>query len=58
MKYYHVELFDRNEKEMFSHYLKINNIRYEASGCYNGWHFSILMSPDQVETTQSFLDSL
>lgn len=39
-------------------WLKKNNIYYEVSGCFDGWHFEILCDDMECEDINRFLDSL
>lgn len=57
-KYYSVYLSIREEADKFSSYLKTHDHYYERSGCGSGFHFSVLLSPEQIEEVDAFLDTL
>lgn len=57
-KYYSVYLSQRDEADKLSAYLKSHAHYYERSGCGSGFHFSVLLSPEQVEEVDAFLDIL
>ena len=56
MKYYAYYTDNVCIKDSLTHYLKCANIIYEVSGCYDGWHFEILLDESGVENINSFLD--
>lgn len=58
MKWYNVELFDKEEKEKFSRFLKENGVYYECSGCFHGWHFEVKTEPENVEKLNELLENL
>ena len=57
-KYYTVYLSKREEADKLSAYLKSHAHYYERSGCGSGFHFSVLLSPEEVEEVDNFLDTL
>lgn len=47
-----------NVKEYLRVWLKLNEIRFEISECFDGWHFEILCDNMECEDINRFLDSL
>lgn len=47
-----------NIKEYLRVWLKLNEIRFEISACFDGWHFEIYLNENEVENVNSFLDSI
>lgn len=47
-----------NVKEYLRVWLKLNEIRFEISECFDGWHFEIYLNENEVENVNSFLDSI
>lgn len=39
-------------------WLKKNDIYYEVSGCFDGWHFEILCNDRECKNANRFLDSV
>lgn len=56
MRYYGYYTDNAQIKSNLTNYLKNANIIYEVSGCYDGWHFEILLDESGVENVNSFLD--
>lgn len=52
------ETESRKIKSELRKYLKENNIYYELSGCFDGWHFEILCDDLECEDINRFLDSI
>lgn len=57
-KWYNYETENPIIKDELRSYLKRNKLRYELSGCYDGWHFEIELSEDEAAKTIWFLDSI
>ena len=57
-KYYSVYLSIREEADKLSSYLKAHAHYYERSGCGSGYHFSVLLTPEEVEEVDTFLNTL
>ena len=57
-KYYSVYLSIREEADKLSSYLKSHAHYYERSGCGSGYHFSVLLTPEEVEEVDTFLNTL
>jgi hypothetical protein len=47
-----------NVKEYLRVWLKLNEIRFEISECFDGWHFEILCDDMECEDVNRFLDEL
>lgn len=58
MKWYSFEVYFETIKDELRKYLKENNIYYELSGCFDGWHFEIKMSDEQMKNVNEFLNSI
>ena len=57
-KYYNFDTRFISLRDALREYLHTNNIYYELSGAYSFYHFEILASPEELEKTNSFLDSI
>ena len=53
--YYGFTTYDETVKDEMRKYLKENNIYYELSSCYDGWHFEIKMLEEQMKNVNDFL---
>lgn len=58
MKWYSFEVYFETIKDELRKYLKENNIYYELSGCFDGWHFEIKMSDEQMKNVNEFLNAI
>lgn len=47
-----------NVKEYLRVWLKLNEIRFEISECFDGWHFEILCNDRECKNANRFLDSV
>ena len=56
MKYYSFNTLFRSLADELSVYLKQQKIKYERSGCFNGYHFEIYTDPAGVQMINSWLD--
>lgn len=56
-KYYNVEL-NKDDAEKLKTFLKLNEIYYEPSSCYNLIHFEMKMDEAEVKMVDEFLESL
>ena len=45
-------------KDELRKYFKGNNIYYELSDCFDGWHFEIKLSEEEAEKVTWFLESI
>lgn len=54
-EWYSVELTNEYA-DLFKYYLRENKIYFEPSSAYNLVHFECLMTKDEYEMTQSFLE--
>jgi hypothetical protein len=57
-KFYSVELKEQTKIDALRVKLKEMLIYYEPSECYGMVHFEILLTPDEVVTLNSFLDTI
>lgn len=57
-KWYSYETMNPNVKDEVRRYLRNNNIYYELSECFDGWHFEIKMSEEEAEKMTWFLESI
>ena len=55
MKWYSYETDNPIVKEELRKYLRNNNIYYELSECFDGWHFEIKLEEENFETVDWFL---
>lgn len=58
MKWYGYETDNPIVKDELRKYLRNNNIYYELSECFDGWHFEIKMSEEEAEKMTWFLESI
>jgi hypothetical protein len=56
-KWYNVEL-NKKRAEMFSKYLKEQNIKFEPSEAYNLIHFECYMTFEELKAANQFLDGI
>ena len=56
-KYYNFDTRFISLRDALRAFLKENHIYYELSGNYSHYHFEILASPEELEKTNSFLDT-
>lgn len=47
-----------NVREYLRVWLKLNEIRFEISECFDGWHFEILCNDIECKNANRFLDSV
>lgn len=57
-KWYSYDTDNPIVKDELRRYLKDNNIYYELSECFEGWHFEIKLSESEAEKVTWFLDSI
>ena len=57
-KFYFVELKEQTKIDALKGKMREMSIYYEASECYGMVHFEILLTPDEVITLNSFLDTI
>ena len=57
-KWYNYETIENPIVDKLRRYFHENNIKYELSACFNGWHFEIELDENEVENVNSFLDSI
>ena len=50
------ETLFRTLKDLLREYLHEIGVRYELSGCYNGWHFEIYCNGQEECMINDFLD--
>ena len=58
MKWYNYETFNEQVKNELRKFLKENNIYYELSSCFDGWHFEIKLEEKDCERINWFLDTM
>lgn len=56
MKWYNFETMVCGLKDALREHLKTIGIKYELSGCGKGWHFEILLAPNEVDMVNRWLD--
>lgn len=56
MKWYNFETDNPIIKDELRKYFHDNNIVYELSACFDGWHFEIFTDENGCENINSFLD--
>ena len=56
-KWYSFETLFRTLKDELRKYLKESHIKYELSGCFDGWHFEIYASEEEVNAINEWLDN-
>lgn len=56
MKFYSFETMFSSLKEELAAFLKMEEIYYECSGAFGGYHFEIKCSPSDVEKINAWLD--
>ena len=54
-KWYHYKTDNPIIKDELRTYFKRNNIYYELSECFDGWHFEIELEEENFETVDWFL---
>lgn len=57
-KWRNFETMNQNIKHNLILWLKKNDIYYEVSECFGGWHFEILCDNMECEDVNRFLDEL
>jgi len=57
-KWYKYDTDDIEIRDELRMYFHENNIYYELSACYNGWHFEIKADENEAEKITWFLESL
>ena len=57
-KFYFVELKEQTKIDALKGRMREMSIYYEASECYNMVHFEILLTVEEVELLNSFLDTI
>ena len=57
-KFYGYDTDNPIVKDELRKYFKDNNIYYELSGCFDGWHFEIKLSEEEAEKVTWFLESI
>ena len=57
-KWYNFETMFKSLRDCSCRYLKEHHIRYELSGCYEGYHFEIFASEAEAGAIDDFLDSI
>lgn len=55
-KWMNFETMFRTLAEDMSKFLKMENIKYERSGCFGGYHFEIYCDNEEVEKINKWLD--
>ena len=55
-KWFNFETENPSVKDNLRMYLKANDIKYELSSCFDGWHFEIFVDENRVEDINEFLD--
>lgn len=55
-KWFNFETENPSVKDNLRMYLKCNDIKYELSECFDGWHFEIFVDENRVEDINEFLD--
>ena len=59
MKWYNYETYNIMVKDELRKYLRDNNIYYELSACFDGWHFEIKVENESdLERINWFLDRI
>ena len=57
-KWYNFETMFKSLRDDLRVYLKNHKIRYELSGCFEGYHFEIFASEAEAGAIDDFLDSI
>ena len=57
-KWYNYETENPIIKDKLRRYFHENEIKYELSTCFDGWHFEIWLDENKVENVNTFLDSI
>lgn len=58
MKFYGFNTTSENIKNALRAFLKQNNIYYELSGCFNGWHFEVQVDENGLQKVNDQLDEI
>ena len=58
MKFYGFNTTSENIKNALRTFLKQNNIYYEISGCWNGWHFEVQVDENGLQKVNDQLDEI
>lgn len=54
-KYYSFTTYHKEDRDKLRKYLHENNIYYELSSYYDGWHFEIKIKKDMVKKVAEFI---
>lgn len=54
-KWYNYETTIQHERDALRGYLKSNGIYYELSSCFDGWHFEVKATEEQLNAINAFL---
>lgn len=55
-KWYNFETMIRSLKDDLRVYLHEIGVKYEISECFDGWHFEVYASPEEVTLINNWLD--
>ena len=55
---YSFETPKRTVADALSHFLTLNGVQYERSGCYSGYYFSVTATPAEVDRIDNYLDAI
>lgn len=56
-KWYNFETMFRSLADELSWFLKVSNIKYERSGCFDGYHFELLCDDTESEAVDNWLEA-
>lgn len=56
MNWYGFTTFSATVRDRLREFLRGNMVYYELSGCYDGFHFEIKCSEDELREINDFLD--
>ena len=57
-KFYAFNTNSKGMRDAMRAFLKSQGIYYELSQRYEGWHFEVLCSAEELDNTESWLDSV
>lgn len=57
-KFYSFNTDSQGMRDAMRVFLKENNIYYELSSRFDGWHFEVLCSDEEVDGVESWLESV